>query len=172
MKIPDSIALRNILHLMGKDIFKKGDMIRGEVLEVDEDLVLIHIKDLGIIKATSEVPLKEQEGKVLSFLIKDFQLDNIQLKPVLSNMSTDSPSHITAVDEKDLTEVLKVFGIKPSTSSISFLKDMISFNIPITKDNIMKGFWLLDKLEQLTSLKEDLIPVLVSPKGKHTRYCQ
>jgi len=164
MKIPDSIALRNILHLIGKDIFKKGDMIRGEVLEVDEDLVLIHIKDLGIIKATSEMPLKEQEGKVLSFLIKDFQLDNIQLKPVLSNMSTDSPSHITAVDEKDLTEVLKVFGIKPSTSSISFLKDMISFNIPITKDNIMKGFWLLDKLEQLTSLKEDLIPVLVSPK--------
>ena len=42
-------------------------MIRGEVLEVDEDLVLIHIKDLGIIKATSEMPLKRAGGKVLSF---------------------------------------------------------------------------------------------------------
>lgn len=162
MRIPNFINIDGIFYHLKEGFFAKGNLIEGEIIEVEDDLVLIHIKDVGIIKAKSESHLSAQEGKILNFIVKDIQKDCIQLKPILPNVTKEKDFQLATVNDEKLVGILEEYNIKPTTSSAKFLKNLMEFNIPIDKDNVVRGVWLTDKLEQLINLKENTVPILAS----------
>lgn len=160
MKIEDFIDFKKIFLGEKGDLFQEGNLIEGEILDIDKGLVSIHIKDFGVIKAKSEKPLNHTKGKTLSFIIKESSPDKIQLKPILENMEIKRPS--LSLNERDeyLLNILKEFNIKASPISLEFLDNLVKFNLPINKENLVYGIGILDKLEQLLNLKEDEAIVL------------
>ncbi|CCQ97472.1 hypothetical protein CULT_640015 [[Clostridium] ultunense Esp] len=160
MKIEDFIDFKKIFLGEKGDLFQEGNLIEGEILDIDKGLVSIHIKDFGVIKAKSEKPLNHPKGKTLSFIIKESSPDKIQLKPILENMEIKRPS--LSLNERDeyLLNILKEFNIKASPISLEFLDNLVKFNLPINKENLVYGIGILDKLEQLLNLKEDEAIVL------------
>lgn len=160
MKIDDFIDFKELFSKEKGNPFQEGNLIEGEILDVEDGLVSIHIKDFGVIKAKSGKPLDHHKGKILSFIIKESSPEKIQLKPILDNMEIKKPS--LTLNERDgyLLNVLKEFSIEVSSISLEFLDNLVRFNQPINKENLVYGIGIIDKLEQLLNLKEDEVIVL------------
>ena len=166
MKIEGIINSKEFFIKENEKLLQEGDLIEGEILDVEDNLLLVHIKDLGIIKAKSEKPLYRYEGKTLSFIIKESLPNKIYLKPILENIVQKVPSSYPKNKEEYLINILKEFNIKPSALSIDFLENLIGFNLPINKENLVNGIGILDKLVQLLEVQEDEIIILANSKDE------
>jgi hypothetical protein len=166
MKIEGIINSKEFFIKENEKLLQEGDLIEGEILDVEDNLLLVHIKDLGIIKAKSEKPLYQYEGKTLSFIIKESLPNKIYLKPILENIVQKVPSSYPKNKEEYLINILKEFNIKPSALSIDFLENLIGFNLPINKENLVNGIGILDKLVQLLEVQEDEIIILANSKDE------
>ena len=166
MKIEGIINSKEFFIKENEKLLQEGDLIEGEILDVEDNLLLVHIKDLGIIKAKSEKPLYQYEGKTLSFIIKESLPNKIYLKPILENIVQKVPSSYPKNKEEYLINILKEFNIKPSALSIDFLENLIGFNLPINKENLVNGSGILDKLVQLLEVQEDEIIILANSKDE------
>ena len=65
-----------------------------------------------------------------------------------------------------MINILKEFNIKPSALSIDFLENLIGFNLPINKENLVNGIGILDKLVQLLEVQRDEIIILANSKDE------
>ena len=97
MKIEGIINSKEFFIKENEKLLQEGDLIEGEILDVEDNLLLVHIKDLGIIKAKSEKPLYQYEGKTLSFIIKESLPNKIYLKPILENIVQKFLLHIQKI---------------------------------------------------------------------------
>lgn len=164
MKIEDFIYFKEFFVKEKKEFFQEGNLIEGEILEVEDQVVLIHIKDYGTIKAKSEKLLNHHKGKILSFIIKESSPDKIQLKPILNSVNLTKTSVPSPDRDEYLNNILKEFNIRPSPISIKFLDNLIKFNLPINKENLVYGIGVLDKFDQIINVQEDEVIVLPNLK--------
>ncbi|HSH35173.1 hypothetical protein, partial [Schnuerera sp.] len=162
MKIKDFVNSKKLFLETRKDFFKKGNLIKGEILETDDNTALIKIENIGMIKASSEQPLDSHKGKTLNFIIVDIFPDKIFLKPIFNDIEQNTTFFSENNKEEYLTNILKEFNIKPSPTSIDFLDNLIKFNLPINKNNLVSGIGVLDKLVHFINTKDDEMIILAN----------
>lgn len=162
MKVNDSMILNKLY--MNKDPFTEGDLLEGKVLEIIDDIALIEIKDLGIIKAFTQEDLNHQKGKMLTFIVKCSLPSKIELKPILNNIEYKKSLEFINEPKDYLTNILKEFHVKDDPISIEFLDSLIKYNVKMDKENMVGGIKILDKLEQILNLDKDQIVILANPE--------
>ena len=110
MKINDLMILNKLY--LDKGPFIEGNSIKGKVLDIMENIVLVEVEDLGIIKAFTKENLNHQEGKTLTFIVKYSSSDKIELKPILNHMEYRKDLEFTSQPRDCLIDILKGFNIK------------------------------------------------------------
>lgn len=160
MKIGDLIYFKELFIKEKEDFFQEGNLIEGEILEIEEEFISIDVKDFGIIKAKSERPLNKYKGKILNFVIKESSPNRIKLKPILDNINLKESSYLSIDRDKYVLSILKEFNIKPSYVSMDLLDNLMKFNLPINKENLIYGVGVLDKFEQLSNVKKEEMVIL------------
>lgn len=149
---------------------KEGSIFKGEILEVLEDLILINIQGEGVIKATRDMNMKSLVGEEISFLVKSNENGKIELKPLVKDEILPGGSG----DKSDnyILKILNTFNIKKTEGSMDLIKNLIQYNIPLNEENIIDGIKTLEKLIELTSLKEDDKVVLFESKSQNSEIIQ
>jgi hypothetical protein len=122
---------------------KSGQVLRGQVLKVDGQEILLKISD-NTFNALSQTYVKQ--GQRLRLLVDVAAKDLIKLR-------------IIGEDSKPLTPeqgLLKAMGLKPSQFLQDVIRELVRFRLPLTADNVQN----LSRL-----LKGELLPLSVWLKG-------
>lgn len=162
-----SLRIENLLLNNANDdnkeyIFKEGSVLKGQILDVLEEFILIDIKGHGVLKVTLEGELKALKGDEVSFLVKSHINNEIQIKQLMNEEPLKN--HLTTDIYKDnsISKLLKNFNIKESKISIALMENLMKYNAPINEQNLTDGIKSLEKLIQLLNLSEDDKVVLIS----------
>lgn len=153
LRIENLFLNNNILFNDKEEIFKEGALIKGEILEVIEDLVFIDIKGQGIIKASSEKELKNFIGKEMVFSVKTSEGKEIQLKPLLDEKMSQIFLSNEIKNNNSVIKMLKELNIKPNKYSLELVETLMKYNAPINKEILINGIKTLEKLQQLMDIK-------------------
>ena len=167
MKVNDFISLNKLYMNIDNEIFKLGNLIEGEIIDIVDDLVIIDIKGAGIIKARTHNNLKDQKDEILNFIVKSSLPNKIELKPVFNNLEGQEIIEITDKTKDYLINILKEFHIDINSISIDFLDNLIKYNVQINKENIINGIKIFEKLEQILNIDEDEIITLIGLKEEN-----
>lgn len=143
-------------------IFKEGSVLKGQILDILEEFILIDIKGHGVLKATLEGELKALKGDEVSFLVKTHINNEIQIKQLMNEEPLKN--HLTTDVYKDnsISKLLKNFNIKETKISIALMENLMKYNAPINEQSLTDGIKSLEKLLQLLNLSEDDKVVLIS----------
>lgn len=149
------------LSIGSKEIsLEEGDIVKGEILDVESEKALIYIKGFGKIRANIQMELGRLIGKEVDFLIKSKTIEEIQLKPILNFVDKTEALEISNSKTSYLIEILNQYGIEEDFVSMEYLKDLMEYNVPINEKNIVSGIKTLKRLEQLMDLDEDIHTIL------------
>lgn len=149
------------LSIGSKEIsLEEGDIVKGEILDVESEEALIDIKGFGKIRANIQMELGRLIGKEVDFLIKSKTIEEIQLKPILNFVDKTETLEISNSKTSYLIEILNQYGIEEDFVSMEYLKDLMEYNVPINEKNIVSGIKTLKRLEQLMDLDEDIHTIL------------
>lgn len=143
------------------DLFKEGSIFKGEVLEILDDVILIHIEGRGIVQATSDIDIKSSLGSQVSFLVKSNIDGRVEIKPLLREKSLNI--NLPDKENNPVLKILNSFNIKSDEVTIDLVKKLTSYKAVINEKNIMEGVKLVEKLIELTSLdKNDKVILLTN----------
>ncbi|QQY80750.1 hypothetical protein EDD65_105114 [Keratinibaculum paraultunense] len=190
MKITNLFNIYDLYNDEKKISLKEGDLIKGKILEIIEDLAIIDIKNFGVVKAYVEGNFTQYEDKLITFTVKSLLPNKIILTPVLEKNTNDSLK-LTNLDlaikkEEYLMNILAEYKLEQDEVAIEFLDSLVKYNVSINRENLEKGLWILDKLEQLIKMfdedmvllvnsydelkfigDEDIRNILIQPKDEH-----
>jgi hypothetical protein len=127
----------------------KGQMIRGKVVNVEKDNQALVIVDQAQVKARVTPPV----AKGGSYL---FQVERID--PTIELKVIHHPS--SGMKGKDLSSLLKQFGVETSKTNRTFLKQAFDLDIPLRKKEMTHAFQLLKNSENKPLSREVLLFML------------
>lgn len=132
---------------------QKGDVIKGEILEIKGDLVLFKIMNHGVIEAKIDTHIPSLIGKPLNFVVNNIEDNLIELKAILTK-NNDTPIFNKEVDSDTYSKILMKYELIDNDVSRKIIKNIYEFNLPITKRNIVKGLKAYNKFEQVFHKEE------------------
>ncbi|WMM26717.1 hypothetical protein RBU61_08560 [Tissierella sp. MB52-C2] len=153
MKI-QSLLLNNIILKNKEDMFKEGNILEGKIVDILGKNIIIDIKNYGTFEANLETDLNIKLDDEVSFLVKSSDDNKVQLKPLVQEELISYKS-IHKKENDSIIKLLKGLNIKETKESIEIVKSLMKYNIPITEKNLNYCIKTLDKLYQLSNLKED-----------------
>ena len=118
MKINDSLNINILNNYISDKLVKEGTLIEGEILDIIDDLAIIDVKGLGIVRAYTEKDLSEQIGKTLNFIVKTSLPNKLELGPISIKAETKEILEFTNKKEDYFKNVLKEFQIEDNNLSL------------------------------------------------------
>lgn len=167
MKINDSLNVNILNNYISDKLVKEGTLIEGKILDIIDDLAIIDVKGLGIVRAYTEKDLSEQIGKTLNFIVKTSLPNKLELGPISIKAETKEILEFTNKKEDYFKNVLKEFQIEDNNLSLEFLDSLIKYNVQINKKNLVNGIRIFEKLEQLINLNEDHVAITTNSKEEN-----
>lgn len=164
MKIENLLVNNIFINSVGK-VFKEGSIIKGKIIELFDNSILIDIKGYDKIIATLETGIKAAVGEELSFLIKSINDTEIILKPLISDEVFDNKN---PYENDPISKFLQKHNIKESKLSIGLVENLMKYNAPITEKNLINGIKTLEKLEQLVQLNDNEKVILIETTKDNT----
>lgn len=156
---PSSDLNKNDLKRLDK--LKKGDMIRGKIVEVNGDVAKIELGNGEIAYGKLEVPLKLLKDKVLNFVIKEMKENILFLSPKYEDIDFNKEF---ILKNKDLImdRILNLSKMTKDETNLNIIKNMIKFRMPLDNHNIQSITKHVDKLISMLNLQEDEIVQILS----------
>ena len=149
----ENLLLNNINLNNSDNFFKEGSFFKGEILEIFEEFVLIDIPGKGIIKATVDSEVNLTSGNELNFIVKSAKDDKIEIKPFINEEL--SKNTLPCKVDSSISKILEELNIPEDELSIDLVENLMKYNVPVNKKNILEGIKILEKLIELTSLESE-----------------
>ncbi|WP_353093872.1 hypothetical protein [Tissierella praeacuta] len=150
----ENLLLNNFILNNREEIFDEGYTFNGKVLELMDDLVFIEVKGQGTIEAKLETNVKMAIGEEVSFIVKSVDDNEIILKPLIRN-KVQNPQLSDPKKNDSISNLLKSINIKETKLSMDLAESLMKYNALVTEENLMGGIRILEKLFQLSNLKEE-----------------
>ncbi|HHV38743.1 MAG TPA: hypothetical protein GXX70_04515 [Tepidimicrobium sp.] len=155
MKVDNFMILSKSNISIDKELAREGDILEGLVIGFMDDTAIIDIENLGIFKAYLEDEVDLHEGMTSKFLVKRLLSDRMELKLLPNNMDSDGEMKTLSGTANYLKDLLTEFNIEDDQISVDFLETLIKYNVRLSKDDVIKGIKILDKLEELLNIRPD-----------------
>lgn len=162
----ENLLLNNLILNNKEEIFNEGYTFKGRVLELIDNLILIDIKGHGTIEAKLESNIKMTVGDEVSFLVKSVDNDEIILKPLIKDKLSRIQLSNECKQNNPISNLLKDINIKETRLSIGLAENLMKYNALITKQNLTDGIKTLEKLLQLSGLKDGEKVILLNSVNK------
>lgn len=151
----------NNKRISSKLTFDSGEKFSGKIIKKDGDNeATIRLTDGWEFQAEIDGDLDSLPKGLTRFQVEGFENGKLKLKIISGKPKEDELS------QGDINEVILKEGL--NKEDISLLKDMIKFNIPLTKDNIrdIKGLMqFLNKINENPSEVKEFIAKYLLSKG-------
>lgn len=151
-----NIFINRILAEIEPQLLEEGQVLLGEVLEINQEEATIHLENLGRVRALLQGDLMIKVGDRINFLVKSVGTSQIHLKPLpeTSGEILNSQENLATGKNEDkenmyLIKLLNDYGIRTDENSIEYVKTLIKYNIPLSEDKIVTGLQVMEKLEHL-----------------------
>lgn len=161
MKVTNLFNVYGLYKDKWRIFLKEGDLIEGKILEIVDDLAIVDIKKFGTVKAHVQGNFSQYEDKFVTFIVKASLADKIVLTPVVEENTGDFLELTTNKNEEYLTDILRKYQLEQDEVAIEFLDNLIKYNVSINRENLEKGLWILNKLEQLMNTFEEDVVLLI-----------
>lgn len=146
--------------------FKKGEIIKGTILDVVDDLVFIDIGNNRVLKAQSNVPIFDDAIGTYVELVVNEVSGNRVLTSVKSECA--DKNHNEEVNNDFISKALKDFSLKDDELNRKLISKMMKIQIPINKDTINKSIKTLERFDEIINLnKNRKIVLLVTEDHKN-----
>lgn len=143
MRLNDVSALLNKnIDNVNKDMFIKGSIIKGRLVEKVDNQIFIQLSNKEIIKAETKIPLKAEAGDNLEFIVKDMKDGILFLTPKVEKSSEKSNLNF-------INKVIEKYNLPKSEQNIELIKGLISLDMNVTKDTIFNVIKNISTLELL-----------------------
>ncbi|MCR2042788.1 hypothetical protein [Anaerosalibacter massiliensis] len=153
MYIYNSFPLES-LHLDISDfLIKEGDIIFGEILDINEELIFLKLENIGLVKGENNINIKYPKSGRIKFLVKSIYNEKIELSPII-NEKTENLRPEKFENKKIIDKIFREYNILQDEISEEFVESLLDYNIPLNKDNVLKGLKTIKKLEWILN-KED-----------------
>lgn len=153
MYISNSFPLES-LHLDISDfLIKEGDIIFGEILDINEELIFLKLENIGLVKGENNINIKYPKSGRIKFLVKSIYNEKIELSPII-NEKTENLRPEKFENKKIIDKIFREYNILQDEISEEFVESLLDYNIPLNKDNVLKGLKTIKKLEWILN-KED-----------------
>lgn len=166
MKVDNFMILSKSNAIIDKGWPKEGDILKGSIIELMDDIAIIEIENLGIFKAYLEDEVDLHKGMISKFLVKKFLSNRVELKLISKDMGSDEGTKTISRTANYPEGLLTEFSIGDDQISIDFLETLMKYNVRLSEDNVIKGIKVLDKLEELLNIKPDDKIKLMSSNNK------
>lgn len=148
MKIYDSFPLKNFLMDMNNSKIKEGDIITGEILDMSEETILLDLENVGKVKGKNEFDIDYPKFNKVSFLVKSISNGKLELAPI-SDIK-DPKLSLEKFENKKITDkIFNEYNISQDEISEEFVESLLEYNVPINKENIIKGLKTIGKIEEI-----------------------
>jgi|GEM_PF-2688299 len=129
---------------------KIGDSFKAQVVDILSESILLRLTDGSIIQAGSLNPLQLEKGQNIVLTVEDKKDSQVFVK--LSNSLNSK--EIQSNGSMDYKERLLSMNMEPSGNHIEILKNLIRYNLPVTKEQISD---IREILEKFTSITPDKV---------------
>lgn len=148
----------NNLNLQGVELkdnlkLREGMTVRGEIVSISDDTVLINIKGYGNLEVdlkNVDIDLESFLGEMINFLIQDIEDSTITLKVLLDNAGVEAKT-----EENNLVNILKNLKIPDTEDNREIVKLLMENNIPLNDKNLVEVLKNFNKLLDLSNLSEE-----------------
>lgn len=146
--------------------FKKGEIIKGTILDVADDLIFIDIGNNLVLKAQSNVPIFDDAVGTYVELVVNEVSGNKVLTAVKSEYA--DKNHNKEINNDFISKVLEDFSLKDDELNRKLISKMMKIQIPINKDTINKSIKTLERFDEIINLnKNQKIVLLVTEDHKN-----
>lgn len=145
---------------------EKGDIIKGSIIDVKGDSVILEILGYGIVETKTDINISNLRDKSLNFVISNIEDNVIELKPILNknnNISIQNQEIKTDI----YGDIIEKYDLIDNNTSREIIKNLYKFNLPITQENIDKGLKVYNKFEQVYYKNENEKVIFVDEKNKY-----
>lgn len=148
MKIYDSFPLKNFLIDINNSKIEEGDILTGEILDISEETILLDLENIGEIKGKNEFGIDYPKLRKVNFLVKSISNEKLELIPI---SDTKNPRlSLEKFENKKITDkIFTEYNISQDEISEEFVESLLEYNVPINKENIIKGLKTIDKIEEI-----------------------
>lgn len=113
----------------GSETNYKEETIKGRIIDVNKDMILVQISDGKQLFAKSTIPMENFVNQEMIFDLITTSQGEILLRPQI-----DQKKQNTIIDLK-IQDILSKLGENESKDNKDLIKEMIKTSIPITKEN-------------------------------------
>ncbi|WP_125153376.1 hypothetical protein [Clostridium rectalis] len=150
--------------LISKLSFEIGEVFLARVINLDEgnSEVLLRMMEGWQFPAKLKIPLDYQPSGNIRFKVNGFEEGKILLE-ILNNRQSDEN-----LSEDSIEYILKQQNIKINKEDYPLLQKMIKYNMPLTKDNIIKVKTITDFINRINkdpSYEEQFIDKYLDNRG-------
>ena len=111
------------------ELNNRGENVRGRVIDVNQNIVLIQTSTGKHFSASTVVPMENFIGQDMSFSVMIGPDGEIVLSPEIDESKRNN------LEELKVQDMLVKLGKTPSADNKEIIKDMMKSSIPITKEN-------------------------------------
>lgn len=131
------------------ELYNRGESVRGLVLDVNQNIVLIQSSSGKQFSAKTTIPLDNYLGNEMSFAVIMGENGEYLLVPDLSSKQK-------SVLNLKIEEILFKFGENANPENKEIISQMIKAGIPVTKENFMQIKEQFNSLKNIQSEKFEL----------------
>lgn len=148
MKIFKPFPLENLHIDVNNFKIKEGDIIAGEVLDISEETIFLDLENIGKIKGKNDLGIDYPKLNKMNFLVKSISSNKLELVPILDIKK--QKIGLEKFENKKITDkIFKEYNIIQDKTSEEFIKNLLEYNVPINKENIIQGLKSIDKIEEI-----------------------
>lgn len=136
--------------------FAKGEVIKGEILDIQQKSALIKLESGMKMMATLTQDMELSIDQKLLFQVKDANMDQVILKPMLDALFNPK--------DAKLMQALDQAGVTPNDKNMEIVHELINRNMPVDKNTLNQVMRLAYKfqdvsLDKLLLMVQKNIPV-------------
>lgn len=167
MKISSSEILSKLYMGVDNKLFKEGDILEGKIIKIVDNIAMIEIEDLGILKVFVENDLDYNNGTISKFLVEHSSADKVEIKLLPNNLEIKENVEIANKEKEYISNILKEYNIKDDTISREILETLTKYNVDINEDNLIKSTRIYDKLKHILNIDTDEVVMTVSKEDNY-----
>ncbi|MCT4618594.1 MAG: hypothetical protein N4A62_04315 [Marinisporobacter sp.] len=145
-----------------KQTLKIGQMIKGRIQQILNDVLLIEMENGKLLEAKSNIPIEAQKNDVLKFQVKSIDENQILIQPIIEELREKGE---ISTAEKKIINLLESLNVKSGQEEVELVKKLIVNEIPVSKEilnNIIQSKGSFEIMETLlnnktNSLTEDMV---------------
>lgn len=122
-----------------------GDVLKAQVVGKSDSEVILRLENGNVISASTETPLDVQAGDSIELQIKD----KIDGKIILETLKNSNGEILKNSNTARIVNLLNSLGITPNAKNVDVINEMMTKQMPLTRENILAVLKGITKFAEL-----------------------